>query len=154
MRIPFSDARREFETFLRSQGWPGDILWLSRERLVGRRRTYWVYRPEELAADDAARDFYEAVRRTDSSLRLDALARLDGRSLAVVEDYGGPSRKLNFGVSLAPWTARRVSSPVAWACLRTANRLWGGTPFLRSARITGTVESVETLGAAAVAFQA
>jgi myo-inositol catabolism protein IolC len=151
-RLPFDDAVQEFRAFLRSQGWPADILWLSRDRVVGRRRTYWVFRPGELVSDQAARAFYEAVRRTPSSIRLDAVAQVRGRSLAYVLDYGGPNRMLDFGVLTEPWTVRPASSRLAWAGVRAASRLWGGTPFLRGARITGTAASAEDLGAAAAAF--
>ena len=137
VRVPFDEAKRQFQKFLRLQGWPPEILWLSRERIAGRRRTYWVFRPEELAADDASRAFYEAARQTPSSIRLDAVGRLADRSLAYVEDFGGPSRMLNFGVLLEPWIVRSVSSPVVWTCIRAASRICGGTPLLRSMRITG-----------------
>jgi hypothetical protein len=107
LRVPFDEAKEQFRTFLRSQGWPDALLWLSRDRVVGRRRRFWVFRPEELERQDASRAFYEGVRGTPSSIRLDAVARIDGRSLAFVHDYGGPSRKLNFGVAAEPWDVRR-----------------------------------------------
>src|SRR5215218_691256 len=109
-RVPFDEAVRTFREFLRSQGWPSELLWLTRGRVVGRRRTHWVFRPEALTSDAETRAFYEAVRRTDSSIRLDAVARLGGRSLAYVEDYGGPSRMLNFGLLPEPWDLRPVPS--------------------------------------------
>ena len=111
-----------------------------------------MYRPNEMAPDAASRAFDQAVRRTSSSIQLDAVARLGGRSLAYVEDYGGPSRMLNFGVLTEPCAfgrSRRVWRGRAW---RAASRLWGDTPFLRSARITGTETSAEELGVAAAAF--
>jgi hypothetical protein len=137
LRLPFDEAEEQFRTFLRSQGWPDALLWLSRDRFVGRRRRFWVFRPEELESQDASRAFYEGVRGTPSSIRLDAVARIDGRSLAFVHDYGGPSRKLDFGVAAEPWDVRPVSSWFTWLILRTASRLWGSAPFLRANRITG-----------------
>ena len=92
------------------------------------------------------------VRRTDSSIRLDAVAQFRGRSLAVVVDYGGPSRYLNFGHLRDPWDLRPVSSRLAWRVIRAASRLWGDTPSLRAGRITGTAASVDELGEAAYRF--
>lgn len=152
VRVPFDEAKRLFQAFLRSQGWPTDLLWLSRDRVVGRRGTHWVFRPEELTSEDASREFYEAARSTDSSIRLDAVAQLGSRSIALVRDVGGPSRMLNCGHLLDTWDLRPVSSRVAWACLRAVSRLWGGTPFLRTARFTGTAASVDELGAAEADF--
>ena len=152
VRVPFDKAKCTFQAFLVSQGWPDDIVWLSRDRVVGRRRTYWVFRPDELTSDDRSRAFYESVCRTSSSIRIDASGRLGRRSVAYVEDYGGPSRMLNFGVLTDPWIIRPVSSRLAWVCLRAMSWMWGGTPFLRAARITGTQASVAELGEAAAVF--
>jgi hypothetical protein len=147
-RVSFDDAKRAFQAFLGSQRWPTDLLWLIRDRVVGYRQTYWVFRPDELAADDPSRAFYETVRQTPSSIRLDAVGRLGEQSLAYVHDYGGASRKLNFGVLTEPWIIRPVSSSVVWAYLQAASRLRGETPFLRANRFTGTLASAEELGAA------
>ena len=136
MRTPFDDAKREFAAFLASQGWPTELLWLSRDRLLGRRTTYWVFRPEELSSEAASRAFYEAARQTSSSLRLDARWQFDKRSLVFVEDYGGPSRKLNFGTIPDQLPVRPVSSRLVWMCLRILTRVLGESPWLRSIRIT------------------
>ena len=136
-RLPFDEAQKHFRAFLRSQGWPDAVLWLSRERIVGHRRRFWVFRPQELESTDASRAFYENARRTASSIRLDAVAQLGGRSLAFVLDYGGPRRMLNLGVATEPWDVRPVSSRLAWMILQVASRVWDSTPFLRTERITG-----------------
>ena len=135
-RPPFEDAKREFLRFLQSQGWPTEVRWVSRDRLAGRRRTHWVFRPEELAADAAARAFHEAARPTASSIRIDGLGVVEGRTLAYVEDYGGGSGMLNFGVMTGGRPLRPVSSRARWACLRLATRLLGSSPFLRHTRLT------------------
>jgi len=135
-RVPFEDATREFTTFLRSQGWPTELLWLTRDRLVGHRGTHWVFRPEELTSDAASRAFYEAARQTPSSLRLDARWQLGGRSLVFVEDFGGPSRMLNFGIIPDQPPVRPVSSRLIWACLRAYTRVLGESPWLRCTSIT------------------
>ena len=141
LRLPFDAAKEQFRAFLRSQGWPDRLLWLSRERVVGRRRRFWVFRPDELEHDYASRAFYEDVRRTPSSIRVDAVAQIGGHSLVFVLDYGGPSRKLNFGVATEPWVIRAVSSSRVWMMLRAGSRLWGSTPVLRANRITGRTGS-------------
>jgi hypothetical protein len=41
-RVPFEDAKLELVTFRRSQGWPTDLLWVTRDRLLGYRGTHWV----------------------------------------------------------------------------------------------------------------
>jgi hypothetical protein len=135
-RLPFDDAKCEFLRLLQSRGWPTELRWVSRDRLASRRRTIWVFRPEELIADAAARAFYEAARRTPSSLRIDALGVVAGRTLAYIEDYGGEGRHLNFGVRVPPPPLRRVSSRAWWACLRLWTRLLGGSPFLVHTRLT------------------
>lgn len=134
-RVPFEDAKREFTAFLEAQGWPTELLWLTRDRILGQRRTHWVFRPEELVSDAASRAFYEAARRTSSSLRLDARWQHGSRSLVFVEDYGGPSRMLNFGVTTEQLPMRRVSSRLFWGCLRAYTRLVGESPWLRSINI-------------------
>jgi hypothetical protein len=141
VRIPFAEAKREFVAFLGSQGWPTELLWLSRDRLAGRRRTHWVFRPEELVSDEASRVHYEAARRTASSIRLDAKWRLGGRSLVFVEDYGGDRRMLNFGVATDAWPLRRVSSRARWVYVRAVTGLLGNSPFLSSTRLPPTHRS-------------
>ena len=140
-RIPFADAKREFVAFLHSQDWPTELLWLSRDRLAGRRRTHWVFRPEELVSDEASRDYYEAARRTASSIRLDAKWRVEGRSLVFVQDYGGDSRMLNFGISTDQWPLHCVSSRAGWVCIRAITRLLGESPFVSSTRLPRTHRS-------------
>jgi hypothetical protein len=136
-RLPFPDAREAFVAFLRTQGWPTDVLWLSRDRIVGRRGRFWVYRPEELTGDAASGEFYEAARRTATNLRIDALGQFGGRTLAYVQDYGGHRRMLNFGVPERDRSVRQVRSRVAWSLLCAFTRLAGESPLLRSSRITG-----------------
>ena len=135
-RLPFPDAKRAFAEFLRAQGWPTEVLWLTRDRVTGRRQTYWVFRPEELTADAATRACYEAARRTATSLRMDAFGQLDGRTLAYVQDYGGESRMLNFGVPSGGPLVQRVGSVITWRILRAFTKLAGESPSLATSRIT------------------
>ena len=136
MRVPFDDAKRELVTFLQSQGWPTDLRWVTRDRLLGHRRTHWVFRPDELSSDAASRAFYEAARQTASSVRLDARWQVGNGSLVYVEDLGSPRRKLYFGLAPDRPPIRPVSSRVVWFCLRVFTRILGESPFLRSTNIT------------------
>ena len=108
-RVPFDDALRVFRRFLASHGWPSEIAWLSRDRVVGHRRTHWVFRPDELTSDAASRAFYEMLRTTASSIRLDALGTVGGRTIAYVMDYGGESRMLNCGTNTSGWALQAVT---------------------------------------------
>ena len=135
-RLPFDEALGVFRRFLVSQGWPSDIAWLSRDRIVGHGRTHWVFRPEELTSEAASRAFYETLRTTGSSIRLDALGTVQRRTIAYVVDYGGDSRMLNCGVNTSGWLLRAVTSRVAWLWLVMITRLRGPTPFLRHTHMT------------------
>jgi hypothetical protein len=135
-RLPFDEAKRRFLEFIESQGWPTELRWLSRDRLAGTRRLHWVFRPNELISDLASREFYDATRRTPASLRIDALAQLEGQSLVCVIDHGGPSRMLNFGVCTMPMLMQPVSSRVWWDCLRLVTALLGHSSFLKSTHMT------------------
>ena len=136
-RLPFPAAKKAFIAFLRAQDWSTDVLWVSRERLAGRRGRYWVYRPEELTDDTATAEFYEAARRTETNLRIDALGQLGGRTLAYVQDYGGQRRMLNFGVPTGERSVRRIGSRAVWNVLRVFTRVAGEEEMLKASRITG-----------------
>ena len=135
-RVPFDDALAVFRQFLASQGWPREIAWLSQDRVVGHRGSHWVFRPNELMSDVASRAFYETLRTTTSSIRVDALGVVDGRTVAYVVDYGGDSGMLNFGVNTSGWVLRAVTSRAAWLALVAITRLRGSSPFLRHTRFT------------------
>lgn len=136
-RLPFPEAKNAFVAFLRTQGWPTEVLWLSRARIVGWRRRYWVFRPEELTGDTATAEFYVAALRTATNLRIDALGQIAGRTLAYVQDHGGQRRMLNFGVPAGDREVRAVRSPAVWSVLRLITRLAGESPLIRAMRITG-----------------
>jgi len=138
LRYPFDEARSEFVAFLQSQGWPTTLLWLSRDRITGFRNVHWVFRPEELTSDEPSRIFYERVRRGASSIRLDGLTCVDGRTLAYVHDWGRDSRLLNFGVHLRPGTVHFVRSSIEWSLRCLASRLRGESTFLKETAITPT----------------
>ena len=115
------------------------MRWVTRNRLAGYRRSHWLYRPDELDApgyERAARQFYEQLRASSASIRVDALGVHDGHTLAYVEDYGGESAMLNFGTPTDGVSLTAVSSRVHWTSIRVLTRLLGGSPFLRYTRLT------------------
>ena len=135
-RVPFDNAKRELVTFLQSQGWPTDLLWVTRDRLIGYRGIHWVFRPAELSSDATSRAFYQATQQTASSIKLAAQWQLGDQALAYVEDVGSPRRKLYFALAADRPPIRPVNSRVAWFCLRVFTRALGESPFLRSTTIT------------------
>jgi hypothetical protein len=140
IRTSFDEAVTSFREFLRSQGWSDDLCWLARERLTGHRCRYWVLRPEELTSDSASRRFYEAARQGSGSIRLDGLAQVNGKTLCYVENYGGGSKMLNFGVRQGPLEMKTVSSTFRWALLVIMNWIRGESPFLKETDITTIAE--------------
>ena len=137
-RLPFSEAKGRFIDAIESEGWPGRVLWLTRDRLTGHRRSLWVLRPEELVGDHANREFYESVRRGNSNLELVALARLGEATLAVVRQGQGESKLLNFHLYTDPPSVRRVRSRSVWFVLRFWNRLRGESPLLLHERMANS----------------
>ena len=136
MRVPFEQALEGFREFLRGQGWSDDLLWLSRDRITGFRRRFWILRPTELVDPDSSRRFYTAACRTDSSIRLDGFCSIDGKTLAYVHDYGGASRFLNFGVLLASVEMTPVPNWFQLWGFKVWSMIRGGSPFLKHTRIT------------------
>ena len=136
IRTNFDEAIDRFKSFLHQQGWSESLLWLTKERITGHRRSLWIFRPDELTSDIASRQFYEHTRKGNSSIRIDALCQLGTRSLVYVEDYGGDSKLLNFGTHQSPWRIRTVSSLLAWHILRLTNRIRGESSFAREMKIT------------------
>lgn len=130
-RTDFDDAVATFRKFLRSQGWSDRLLWLSRERVTGHRCKYWILNPSELDSDAASRRFYESTRRGAGSIRIDALAEIEGKTLCYVESYGGDSRMLNFGICTGHHEVKVVRSALLWSTFLVFNRLRGESPFLR-----------------------
>src|SRR5678815_4375326 len=129
-RPSFGAAKAMFVAFLESQGWPAGILWLTRDRITTHGNVFWIFRPEELTQEDPSRDFYEAVRLSSSSIRLDAIGIVGGRTVAYVQDWGADSRLLNFGVFQSAVFLRVVRSSLQWTILRALNRVRGESPFL------------------------
>ena len=101
-RPPFSDAVAEFRRFLIQNGWSDEIRWLSAEEITGYRRNVWVYRPKDLANEQLSEEFYTTAITTPSSVRIDAFFQYEDFTLAVVQDMGGDSQFLSFGILTSP----------------------------------------------------
>ena len=137
-RTPFEDAATGFLEFLATQDWPTRVLWLSRDRISGTRDLCWLFRPHELTGDEFSRAFYEAARRTPSSIRIDGLLKIEGWTLAYVHRWGRDSRYLNYGVHVHPPSFRIVRSAAAWQVRCILNRIRGRTSVLDSTAIPPT----------------
>src|SRR5262245_59084273 len=128
-RLPFDEAVQRFTEFLGTQGWSSSLLWLSRDRLAGHRRDYWIYRPGEVTCA-AARRWYEQAREGDWNLRIDGFAKYDGQALAIVERCPGKSRMLNFGVARGEIRLHIAHSFLSWWLHRAVCRIRGVSPML------------------------
>jgi hypothetical protein len=135
LRTSFDEAVAGFRTFLRQQGWSDMLLWLSRDRVTRHGSSLWLFRPEELTSDVSSRRFYEHARKANSSVRIDALCPIGAKTLAYVEDFGGASRLLNFGIHRSPRRIRIVSSSFVWFIVIFLCRIRGETPFIRETRM-------------------
>jgi hypothetical protein len=129
-RIPFDEALPVFREFLCSQGWSTSLLWLSRDRVTGLPREYWIYRPEDLQNVAVARRWYEDARKENWNLRIDGFAQHHNSTLAYVERGPGRSRALNFGVATDEVRLHVVRSASWWKVRRAVCRLRGESPIL------------------------
>ena len=123
IRGPFDASLDLFVDFLSSQEISTELLWLSRDRLSRYRRTWWVYRPYELISSASSREFYESLRETSSSIRIDGYPFTSDVTFAWVEDYGGPSKLLNFGLLTSKYEIRVVKNRYFWLFIRLCNLL-------------------------------
>lgn len=123
MRPDFVKATREFRAFLKSQRWPTNILWLSADHILRSRQTRWILRADTLTDESRSAAFYERLRQSSSSVRVDGLAIIDGQTVAYVEDYGGSSGMLNYGVVAPAPLVHLVNSEFIWYVLRLWLRL-------------------------------
>lgn len=122
-RPPFSDAVAIFRRFLIQNSLSHEIRWLSAEDITGYRGHFWVYRPKDLANEQLSEAFYTAAIATTSSVRIDAFFQYGGFTLAVVQNMGGDSHFLNFGILTSPYLLSVVTSPLMWSVRRAINRL-------------------------------
>jgi len=140
-RPPFDDACARFVSFLRQQGWPEEVCWISRDSVTGYRRRLWVRSPEGLLSDEQSRSFYETVRRGLTSLSITGVASLDGRTLACVQASNGEGgRNFDVSVGTSPFCVSSIESRLAWTYLRVLNRLRGEAPMFRGIAMTGDAE--------------
>ncbi|MFK5922630.1 MAG: hypothetical protein QM496_10655 [Verrucomicrobiota bacterium] len=122
-RPAFDKAVEQFRDFLSSQNVSTDLLWMTQDRISQNKRTWWMFRPHDLVRYESSRCFYESLVKTDSSIRIDGYPLDQDKTLAWVENYGGPSGLLNFGVLNGDYEIREVRNWLHWKIIRIANRL-------------------------------
>lgn len=127
-RPEFDEAVSQFLEFVEREGHGANLRWLSRDRITQHRGILWIYRPEELRSDDSSRLFYRHLCGTDSSIRIDAYPLDSEITLAWIEDFGGPSAKLNYGILTSRYEIRIVTHRIAWAAIFLLN-------YIRNTRI-------------------
>ena len=135
-RVSFDKAVSSFTDWLCREGHSDSLLWLTADRITGHGREFWLYRPETMTSSEASRRFYEAARATSSSLRLDMFCSWKGHSVVYVEDFGGDSRSLAFGISTSDSVVHSVNSPLRWLYHRAICCVSGVSPILRETSIT------------------
>ena len=134
-RPPFPDAIADFRRFLTENNWSDKLRWLSAADITGYRNYFWVYRPTELANEKLSEDFYTEAIATASSVRIDAIFQHAGFTLAWVQDYGGGSGYLNYGILTSRLTLTAVTSRLPWHIRKAINRLRGESPMLQETAI-------------------
>jgi hypothetical protein len=77
----FAEAEQAFRSFLKTQGWPTELIWV-RAQDVRRGQPVLVYRSEE--TEGAAERDYEAARAQGQGLQLEALCTASGATCATV----------------------------------------------------------------------
>ena len=135
-RVSFEDAVSGFTQWLRQEGQSDSLLWLTADRITGRGREFWLFRPDEMTSPDSSRAFYEAARPTDSSIRIDRFSAWRGQTIAYVENFGGDGRHLSFGIPASKRVVHAIDSKWIWRFRRARCRLFGLSPFLSHASIT------------------
>ena len=139
-RISFDEALGEFVAFLAREGWSTNLWWLSQERVTGYRNDFWVFRPDQLVNAERTRKHYESARRSDLNLRFDAIAQLEGHTLALVDVGPGHSSMLNFEVCTSPLRVQPIGSRLGWWFLRPLNTFRGEAPMLRCSNMPNGAE--------------
>ncbi len=134
-RPTFDEALDGFRSFLRKEGRADRLLWITKDRVAGHRSSLWLFRPNELQADSKHRQFYDGLRKTKTSIRIDTLCELPEGMDVYVHDYGGESAYLNYGIALSQRQISFVSSRLWWLVITTYCRLVGPSPFLRNIQI-------------------
>jgi hypothetical protein len=129
-------AISEFRKFLKTQDWPEKIIWLTKRQILIMNKSYYIYKPIELNREKDSLNFYELIRATNSSIRIDGLSRNSTYTFAYIENYGGENALLNFGVWENKYQLVIISSLIRWFYLKFILSLRGGSPILRELNIS------------------
>jgi hypothetical protein len=118
------EASKGFSEFLRSNSYPGQILWVGEADVLWNRRQLWV-RPSQRTSN-AACEIYDAGIKRGIGVSLYAFSSIEGMAIATVlvpadEDAGQRSfmvrNSLKMTVATSRLPARRVENGLAWLAL-------------------------------------
>jgi len=144
-RAPFREVLPQFTAFLKKEGKSTDLLWVTKEQIRAHKSLHWVYKVEQ-NKEKESEDYYNSRRESNTSLRLDAVAQAGGKTVCWVEDYGGDSGSLNFGIYKLPHECFIfIKSPILWALLRFINRRRGQRVGFARMNITTEANKTEVL---------
>jgi len=129
-RPAFDEALEDFRAFLKGGGRSDRLLWITRDRITAHRLSIWIFRPSEMTSDLKYRQFYEALRRTNTSIRFDSICETSDGSVVYVEDYGGDGEHLNYGYPTSERRVTIISSRLYWWFICAYCRLRGTSPFI------------------------
>ena len=134
-RPTFDEALDGFRSFLRKEGRVDRLLWITGDRVTGHRSSVWLFRPRELRSDSKHRQFYDALRKKKTSIRIDTLCELPDGMVAYVHDYGGEVGHLDYGIALSSRKFSIVSSRLWWWMVTLYCRVAGQSPYLRNIQV-------------------
>jgi len=133
-RPSFDDVLDDYKAYLLKNSMSTEIVWLRKKWLSGYKAKIWVFSPSNDGRKKTA-EFYEAIRKTSSSIRVDALCRYAGKSLCFVECFGGDRALLNFGIFENKDNVIVVNNRLYWVFIKLWNQIRGGSPLLESLEI-------------------
>ncbi len=120
-RGTFEEQLPHFKDFLENQGYGTNLLWITKEQVSNYRNRYWIYRATENHRR-LSQQFFDERRKSETSLRLDAVTEIKEGTICWVEDYGGPSGCMNYGIMGNPKkNYTLVESPIIWRLIRALN---------------------------------
>jgi len=122
-RPAFEAAIAEFKTFLLAQRRSARLTWITREQLTRRNGQFWLFLPSVPSLQLLYESYYDSLRATSTSIRIDAFATLADMSLVYVEDYGGDGGHLNFGCPKDAKNVKIVRSKILWWIICLSCRL-------------------------------
>lgn len=137
--MPFSDAIEQFRRFLRDQGQPGPLVWITPSDLMWSGGALLI-RPRAEAADETERVFNEATEH-GYGVSLEAIARLEHSLCCFVFAPATPEEAAADFV--APPMTMKVRQDLRSAKQPSRFRWWLREEWLRSAPSCGPASSLD-----------